>query len=912
MQKVKLVIDDLEITVLEGTTVLEAALQNGIYIPHLCHHPDLKPAGICRLCMVDADGQMMVSCQVAAVEGMVVKTGTPAVEKVRRLAVELLIAEHDTECLTCGKNNSCKLQEVTRFVEIDRERLKELKASERKPVDDSHPFITRDYNKCVLCGICVRTCDEIQGVGAIDFALRGYATKISTFGDNPLRESRCESCGECVKRCPVGALLPVGFQQPTREVETVCPFCGTGCGLLLGVRGDKLVSARGNPAHTTNKGRLCVKGRFGWSFVNSPERLKVPLIKKEGRFVEADWDEAMELVANKLSQYRGEEAGVFASSKTSNEEIYLASKFARVVMGTNNIANVAHLCHANTVRGLLPVTGSAGMTVPAWQIREAECFFVAGCNPTEAHPIIGLEIRKAVREGARLIIANPREISLCRLPHLRLPLRPGTDAALVMGMARVILDEGLLDDKFIAEKTVNFEAFKRSLEIFTLDEAEEVTGVSKDLIREAARVYASSKPALIFWAMGITQHSHGHNNVWSLAHLAMMTGNYGKPGAGVAPLRGHNNVQGATDMGATPAWYPGYQFCPGYELYPRFNKFSSSQEKFEKAWECKLPDFPGLSTVKQFNAKAKGWGGEAMWDLQQKIKAWYIIGADLVNGVAESEHVRQSLEKAEFVVVQDIFLTETAKMADVVLPAACFAEKDGTFTSTDRRVQRIRQVVEPPGSAKADWWITCEIARRMEYSGFDFQDSGQIMDEIASLVPMYGGIDYDRLEEEELRWPCFHKDHPGTPVLHVDQFIKVGKAEFWPLEYIPSPELPDGDYPLIMTTGRTLPHFHYNMTRKVEGLNDLCPEDFVEINEKDAANLHICSGDSIKVISRRGSVVSKAKVSSSILPGVVFKTIHFTESPTNLLTSAEYIDPMGTTPNTKVCPVRIEKVSNPK
>ncbi len=907
MGRISLIIDGVEMTAREGATVLEAALENGIYIPHLCHHPDLKPAGICRVCIVDVNGQLLVSCNAPAAEGMVVTTAGPVVDKVRRVSVELLVANHDSDCLACGKNNDCKLQEITRYVGVDIERLKELKAGEHRPVDTTHPFIIRDHNKCVLCGICVRTCDEIQGVGAIDFAFRGYATRISTFGDKPLQESKCESCGECVERCPVGALLPKGFQQPAREVETVCPYCGTGCGVILGARGGRVVSARGNRSHTTNKGRLCVKGRFGWSFINHPDRLRTPLIKKGGKLVEAGWDEAYELIADRFSRYRGPEAAVFASPKTTNEEIYLTSKFARVVLGTNNIANVAHLCHANTVRGLLPVTGSGAMTVPVWQVKDAACHFVIGCNPTEAHPIIGLEIRKAVRQGAKLIIANPREISLCRLPHIRLALRPGTDVALLMGMAKVILDEELLDREFIAERTTNFDAFRESLDKFSLERAEEITGVPRASIREAARVYASSKPALIFWSMGITQHSHGHDNVWALAHLAMMTGNYGKPGAGVAPLRGHNNVQGATDLGATPPWYPGYQFCPGYEFFPRYDKFSSSQEKFEQAWGYKLPDFPGFSTVKQFNPGAKGWGPSEMWDLENTIKAWYIIGADLATGVAESENVRKSLEQAQFVVVQDIFLTETAKLADVVLPAACFAEKDGTFTATDRRVQRIRKVVEPPGEARPDWQIICEIARRMGYRGFDFTHPSHIMDEIASVVPTHAGISYARLDKEELRWPCPEPEHPGTPVLHVDKFIKLEKAEFWPIEYTPSPELPDAEYPFIMTTGRSLAHFHFVMTRRVDGLNDLCPEDYVEINEKDAAALGINDGDTVRVVSRRGEVTSKARLSNRILPGVIFKTIHFTESPTNRLTSAQFIDPIGTTPNTKVCPVRIEK-----
>jgi len=906
---VNLTIDGSPVQVPEKTTILEAALANGMYIPHLCHHPDLKPAGICRVCMVEVGGQLLVSCRAAVAPGMQVKTTSPAVDKVRRAAVELLVADHDADCLACAKADSCKLLEVSRYIGIEPDRYEMLRAHRlRKEVDESHPFIRRDYNKCVLCGICVRTCDEVQGVAAIDFAFRGYATRVAAVGDRPLQESVCESCGECVVRCPTGALLPIGFEKPAREVATVCPYCGTGCGLILGTRGGKIVSARGVPDHTTSQGRLCVKGRFGWSFVNHPERLTTPLVRKDGRLVESSWDEALDLITDRFARYRGRQAGVFGSPKTTNEEIYLTSKFARVVMGTNNVAQVAHLCHANTVRGLIPVTGSGAMTVPIWQIKDAACHLVIGCNPTEAHPIVGLEVRQAVRRGTKLIIANPYEIDLCRLPHLRLPLRPGTDVALLMGMAKVILEEGLLDRDFIAERTTNFEAYAESLRGFSLEEAAAITGVSAELIREAARLYATTKPALIFWSMGITQHSHGHDNVWALAHLAMMTGNYGKPGAGVAPLRGHNNVQGATDLGITPPWYPGYQFCPGYELFPRYDKFKSSKEKFEKGWGYELPDFPGLSTVKQFHPRAKGWGPQEMWDLERQIKLWYIIGADLVNAVAQAEGVKQALQQAEFVVVQDIFLTDTAREADVVLPAACFAEKDGTFTATDRRVQLIRKAVEPPGQARPDWQIICEIARRLGYRGFDFASPAAVMDEIASLVPAYAGISHARLQEEELRWPVASAEHPGTPVLHVGEFIRLGKAEFWPLAYTPSPELPDADYPLVMTTGRDLHHFHHVMTRRVKGLNDLCPEDYVELHAQDAAALGIADGDQVKVSSRRASLVTRARVSERPVPGVVFKPIHFGEKPTNALTSAEHIDAVGTTPNTKVCPVRVERV----
>ncbi|MEW6522811.1 MAG: formate dehydrogenase subunit alpha [Bacillota bacterium] len=821
----------------------------------------------------------------------------------RGMEADAAIAEA-RRCLECGCKaaHDCRLREVAGELGLSVDTFPTVRYY--RPVDRSHPFIEFDPNRCIACGQCVRVCQEIQEVGAL--ALR---YRVATVGAIPgLLGTRCESCGQCLTVCPTGAIAARDEIPPSREVQTVCPYCGTGCGLVLGARGERVVTARADLDHSTSQGRLCVKGRFGWHFVNHPERLRVPLLRKNGRLEESSWDEALELITEAFARYRGPQAGVFGSPKTTNEEIYLTSKFARVVLGTNNVAQVAHLCHANTVRGLIPVLGSGAMTVPVWQIKDAACLLVIGCNPSEAHPIVAAEIRRAVANGAQLIIANPRWIPLCQLPHLRLPLRPGSDVALLMAMAKVILEDDLLDREFIAQRTTNFEAFAESLREFRLEEAVQATGVPEERIREAAHVYARSKPAIIFWSMGITQHSHGHANVGALAHLAMMTGNFGQPASGIAPLRGHNNVQGATDMGCTPPWYPGYQFCPGYELYPRYGKFSSSREKFEKGWGYPLPDFPGLSTVKQFHSRAKGWGPPEKWDLDPQIRLWYIIGADLVNSVAQSSEVRRRLDQADFVVVQDIFLTDTARLAHVVLPAASFAEKDGTFTSTDRRVQLVRKVVNPPGQARADWEIICELARRLGYRGFDFTHPAEIMNEIASLVPIYAGISHDRLSREELRWPVPSPDHPGTPVLHVGEFVRLGKAEFWPLRYTPSPELPDDDYPLIMTSGRVLPHFHHVLTRRVHGLNQLCPGDFVELNPADAGPLGIRDGDTIRVTSRRGSVITTARVSDRVMPGVVFKPIHFSDKPTNLLTSAEFIDPVGTTPNTKVCPVRVEKV----
>lgn len=536
--------------------------------------------------------------------------------------------------------------------------------------------------------------------------------------------------------------------------------------------------------------------------------------------------------------------------------------------------------------GLVTTFGSGAMTNSIGDIGEASCILAIGTNTTEAHPIIGWEIRKAAHKGTKLIVADPRKIGLVTDADLWLQQHPGTDVALIMGICRVIVDEELLDSSFIAERSENFDAFKESLKGFDLDFVEKTTGVPKEQIVEAARMYATNSPAAIFYTMGITQHSHGTDNVLAISNLAMLTGNIGKPGSGVNPLRGQNNVQGACDMGALPNVYPGYQAVANPAM----------KEKFDAAWNCSLPAQPGLTITEIIDAAYNG-----------KIKAIYIIGENPVLSEPQAKHAEEALQKLELLVVQDIFLTETAQLAHVVLPGVTFAEKDGTFTNTERRVQRVRQAIEPMGNAKPDWWITCQIAQRMgKGNGFDFNHPSQIMEEIARLTPSYGGISYSRLEEGGLQWPCPTEEHPGTSILHTELFTR-GKGQFIPLKYKPSMESPDADYPLLLTTGRAEQHFHTGtMTRKVRGLNILRSEELVEINPQDASALGIADGETIKVVSRRGGVTAKAKVTDDSPAGVVFMTFHFAESPTNQLTNPA-LDPVAKIPEYKVSAVRIEK-----
>ncbi len=889
MANIKLTIDNQPVEVQPGGTVLDAIKEAGIYVPTLCYHPSLAPFGACRLCVVEIEKMrgFPTSCTTPAGDGMVVKTKTPQLQEFRRGLMEFIISEHPFACLTCQANGRCELQEVASYLGM-REITLPYTYKKLEPHSDD-PFFDRDYNLCILCGRCVRACQEICGVGAIAFTYRGSQTLVGTAFNRSLTQSGCEFCGTCVDVCPTGALTErsrkwLGLAE--REVVTTCPYCGVGCQLKLQLQAGKIIEVIPQLENPVNRGQACVKGRFGiQEFVHHPERLTTPLVKRDGKFVEATWDEALDIIARKLASYKKEEVAVISSAKNTNEENYVAQKFARAVLGTNTIDHCARLCHAATVAGLAAAFGSGAMTNSIHDIGDAACILAIGTNTTATHPVIGLEIKRAVFKGGKLIVANPREIGLVRFADLWLRQRPGTDVALLMGMMRVIVDEGLVDAAFIAERCENFDAFRESLKNFDLDSVERITGVPGEQIAAAARMYATNKPAALLFAMGITQHSHGTDNVLATANLAMLTGNIGKPGNGVNPLRGQNNVQGACDMGALPNVYPGYQSVADPAV----------RQKFETAWGASLSPSPGLTLLEIFGAAYK-----------KQIKAIYLIGENPVLSDPDANHVRESLEKLEFLVVQDIFLTETAQLADVVLPAASFAEKNGTFTNTERRVQPVRKAIEPIGDSRPDWLITCQIARKMGAKGFDFENSSQIMDEIACLTPNYGGIDYSRLEAGGLQWPCPTKEHPGTPILHTKTFTR-GKGRFTPLEYKPSAELPDDDYPLILTTERSLYHYHTGtMTRKVKGLNLIRGEELVEINPVDASTLGVANGDMVKVTSRRGEVVAKAKVTGASPVGVISMDFHFAESPTNVLTSPA-LDPVSKMPELKVCAVRVEK-----
>ena len=885
---IKLTIDGEEIEAREGMTVLEVAEESGFFIPTLCSDPDLKPYGACRLCVVQIEGTrgFPTSCTTPATDGMVVHTDSEELNDIRRTAIQLIRSDHPTDCDACPKNQQCELQMMEAILDAAKARFHTM--TKDLPIDRSNPFFNIDRNYCILCSKCVRSCDEIRGVNALNLTNRGYQTRVSAGMDGELVESNCESCGECLDHCPVYTLHPKETRKAGREIESVCPYCGVGCSVNLGIRQTEVVTAHGKKEDSVNKGSLCVKGRFGIpGFLHNSERLTSPLIKKNGEMVKADWDEALDLIAGKLGSYKADEVAVIASAKCTNEDTYVAQKFARVVLGTNNIDTTARLSLLPSFEGLTDSFGIGAMTNSIEEISNAAGILALDIDLTVTHPIIGLKVKNAVRNGAKLIVVSPRGIDLNRFASLWLQIKPETETALLVGMMKVIVDEGLLDSDFIEKHCQDFEPFKKSLEALSLDNIEEITGVTVGKIIEAARIYATSIPATILYGTDFIRSGNGTDSVSAVANLAMLTGNIGKISSGICPLVAQNNAQGACDMGALPEYYPGYQPVSD----------ASIKEKFESTWGCSLNSSQGLSFTGILEAAKK-----------KEIKAIYIIGSNPVLGELDTDSVKESLGALEFLVVQDVFMTETAEMAHVVLPATTFAEKEGTFTNTERRIQRVRKAVDSAGDSRYDWRITCQLAQKMGKEGFAFDTPSKIMAEIASLASIYGGISYDRLEDAGLQWPCFDKQSEGTPVLHSESFIG-GKGKFIPLEYKPSTKSTDDNYPLSLILGRSL---YYSQTgtlaRKVDGLVMLRGEDVVEINPEDASLLQIGEDEIVKVVSQHGEVTAKVKITDNMPQGTVFMVFPLFNNQTGLLNTPN-VDPAFKLPKYVPCSVRIEKYS---
>jgi len=889
----------MQVNVNPGITIYWAAKKLGIEIPHLCYGEDLPPMSTCRLCVVEVEGMrsLAVSCSHQVSEGMVVRTDTERVKRARRINLELILSDHSVECITCEKSGDCLLEKYAYEFGI-----KEPSFSgeiNEHVIRDDDPFIIRNYNKCILCGRCTYVCGEIQYESAINITDRGFGARISTSFEKPLQETTCVSCGRCISVCPVGALTEKSRVGRGREWElekqrTICPYCGCGCTIELNTKNGELVKVTAPDSDTVNNGNLCVKGKFGLHFINHSDRLTTPLIRRNGRFEKSSWEEALGVVVENLERIKkkhGADAiGGLSSAKCTNEENYIFQKFIRACIGTNNIDHCARLCHSSTVAGLARAFGSGAMTNSMKELRNAECIFVTGSNTTEAHPIIALDIKAAVQQnGAKLIVADPRKIDLIRFATLWLRHKSGTDVALFNGIMHVILSEGLEDQEFIEQRTENFDQFYEAVMQYSPKRVQQITGVPKEQIVEAARIYAGARTASIVYSMGITQHTTGTDNVLSLANMAMVTGNVGKKSAGVNPLRGQNNVQGACDLGALPNVYPGYQKVDDEVI----------RRKFEKVWETSLSPAVGKTVVEMIHGAEDG-----------SIRAMYIMGENPLLSDPNVNRVKKDLASLEFLVVQDIFLSETAQLADVVLPAASFAEKDGTFTNTERRVQLLTLVLQPPGEAQTDWEIICEVSSRLGYP-MAYSGTAQIMDEMAQVMPIYGGISHKRIRNFGLQWPCPDKKHPGTPFLHKGVFTR-GKGLFNAVEYIPPAELPDDDYPYVLTTGRILYHFHTGtMSRRVDGLDEVRPDGFVEIHPGDAKDLGIKHNDYAEISSRRGTVTTRCVVTERSRPGAVFMAFHFREAAANVLTN-DALDPVAKIPEFKVCAVKIKKTEKKK
>ncbi|MDN3093444.1 formate dehydrogenase subunit alpha [Enterococcus faecalis] len=898
-QTVTLSIDNQEVTVSKGTTILEAAKGLGVEIPTLCHLKELAPDGSCRMCVVEVEGGrrggLTTACTAHCQEDMVVSTHSEKVADSRRFILDLLLSNHKLECFSCGKNGDCQLQQYALDYGIDATSFTEGKRMPCHQEDTSNPFFSYDPEKCIMCRRCARVCQLRQGRDVLSIANRGFETKMMPSYGQAFDQSICESCGNCVSSCPTGALTAKDTKEyrkwETQKIPTTCPHCGTGCQMNLLVKNNRLVGVEplDGPA---NKNLLCVKGKFAsYKFVGSGDRLTEPLIKRNGIFEPASWEEALTLVSSKFNEIKAENgpdalAG-FSCSRATNEDNYVFQKMVRAAFGTNNVDNCARVCHSASVHGLAQTLGSGAMTNPIADITEdVDMILLVGSNPEEAHPVIGAQIRQAIQRGTQVVVVDPRKINLVKDSALHLQVQAGTNVAFANGMMHVILKEGLADRHFIEERTEGFSDLEKMVADYTPEKVAEICHIHPEDLIQAARMYAKAEKAPIIYCLGVTEHSTGTEGVMSMSNLAMLVGKVGKPGCGVNPLRGQNNVQGACDMGCMPYDFPGYQKVNNPEVI----------DKFEKAWHVPLNRNTGLTSTKVLPAATAG-----------NVKGLYIFGEDPIVTDPDTGHVRQALESLDFLVVQELFMTETSAYADVVLPGISYAEKDGTFTNTERRVQRVRKAVEPRGQAREDYEIFCEVMTRMGYP-CAYESAKEIMKEISAVTPSFGGINYERLEKESLQWPCRSLTDPGTPIMHVGSFAR-GKGLFKAIPYKQAQELPDEEYPYLMSTGRML--YHYNtraMTGRTEGINQIANHSYIEINAVDAQALGIQEGDKVEVHSRRGKIETYAAVGNRVFPQEVFMTFHFPDGNVNEITNAVF-DDIATIPEYKVCAVAIKPVN---
>ncbi len=897
---VNITIDGIQMQVEEGTTILKAAETAGIEIPTLCYIKELDPEASCRMCLVEIEGnpKLQTACSFPVADGNVIFTHSDRVIEARKSVLDLLLSNHKTNCFSCSGNGACKLQKYCMEYGIEESSYPGDRIDREK--DESNPFFVYDPNLCILCHRCVNTCQKITCRGAIDTTQRGFKSVISTPFGVDWKESNCESCGNCVQACPTGALT-MKVQKKYREwetekVRTTCPHCATGCQFDVVVKNGKVVDMRAADG-PSNRGTICVKGRSGsFDFAQSKDRITTPLIKNKetGEFEKASWDEALDLVASKFMEikkkYGSNSLAGFACSRSPNEDVYMVQKMVRTCFGTNNVDNCARVCHSASVAGLAMTLGSGAMTNPIYDItHDVDAILLVGSNPEEAHPVVGMQIRQAVAKGTKLIVVDPREIDLAKKADIHLKLRPGTNVAFANGMMNVFINEGLIDEEYIKERTEGFEKLKEIVKDYTPEKVAEICHIDAEKLREAARIYAKAEKAPIIYCLGVTEHSTGTEGVMSMSNMAMMVGKLGKSGCGVNPLRGQNNVQGACDMGAMPNCFPGYQKVTDEDV----------RKKFEKAWGVELDGNIGTHATDIFPAAIRG-----------DVKGLYIYGEDPVVTDADTTHIIKALKSLDFFVLQELFMTETAQYADVILPGVSYLEKEGTFSNTERRVQRVRKAITVEGDMRLDTDIIIDLMNRMGYPQ-PHVTSAEIMDEIASLTPSFAGISHARLDSEEvagqgLQWPCTAPDHPGTPIMHVGKFTR-GLGWFYPAEYVPSSELPDDEYPLMLTTGRILYHYTTRaMTGRTPGLMEIEGKSFIEMNIEDADKLGIANGDKVTVTSRRGEITSTARVGRKTNPGETWMPFHFPDGNANWLTNAA-LDKYARIPEYKVCAIKVKK-----
>jgi formate dehydrogenase alpha subunit len=888
-------VDGRRIDVADGATVLDAVNRLGIALPQLCKDPDRPPLGACRTCLVHVEGMRgtPAACHLPARDGMVVDTQHPEAVRVRSTVLDLtrsMLTPGD------GRHGFGQVDAATAGHGGLEPSWPPLHAYE---TDATKSFFVLDRDACILCGRCTVACDDVQQIGAISLLGRSHATKVGVFGDGAMASSVCTSCGQCVATCPTGALRPKESPVRTaRTVETTCPYCGVGCGIAVAVREDARLAGMADdvPSNPSSLGMLCVKGRFGTGFVHATDRITQPMVKRQGRLLPVSWDEALEVAADGLARHRGA-FGALASAKATNEDGYVVQKFCRVVMSTNDVDHCTRLCHSPSVEAMLVSMGSGATSNSYQDYEEAGCIMLVGADASANHPVIAVRFRRAVSRGARLIVINPKRVEACDQADLWIQQRPGTDVALFNAMARVILDEGLANDRFVRERTEGFHAWRASLEVYTLKFAERVTGVPARDIAAAARWYARPPFAgsCLVWGMGITQHVNGIHNAHALLNLALVTGQLGFPGSGISPLRGQNNVQGCGDAGCIPTNLPGYQMYDPATL-----------ARFEQAWGVRPPQRAGRVVTEMVEGCLTG-----------QTRAMYVVGENPLLSEPDLHHAQKAFGQLDFLVVQDLFLHETAERADVFLPAAAFAEKEGTFTNSERRVQRVRAALPPPGQARPDWWITAELARRVARrvgvdvgAQFDYAGPAQIFDEMARLTPFLAGLSHARLDREGgIQWPCPTPEHPGTRFLYAESFPR-GRGRFIPARQIETAaELPDVDYPFVLNTGRLLYHWHGGtLTRRVQGLLELAPRLEVAIHPADARRLGVDTGARVRVESRRGELTGYARVTEAVRPGAIFVPfVKLQDSAANFLTNSAF-DPASKIPEYKVCAVRVASV----